>query len=321
MDFREFFKDSPVFLAPMAGVTDAPFRNEVLKFGASAVVSEMVSSEALVRNREKTFNRLKSFQKNPLNIIQILGNNPEKMAEAAKINQDLGAEVIDINMGCPVKKIVANNSGAALLKNLDLASKIVNKVVESINIPVTVKIRLGWDEASINFLELAKHLEDAGAKMLEIHARTRSQMYGGKANLELLSNLKEVIKIPYICNGDITTVEEAEKALFSSKAFGVMIGRAALGRPWFLDQVMYFLKTKKKKESPNLETQCNTVMEQFENTLDFYGVEAGIRMFRKHFCWYSNGLKNSSSFRERINSTTDLEYIKNLVKELYEKQI
>lgn len=321
MDFREFFKDPPVFLAPMAGVTDAPFRNEVLKFGASAVVSEMVSSEALVRNREKTFNRLKSFKKNPLNIIQILGDNPEKMAEAAKINQDLGAEVIDINMGCPVKKIVANNSGAALLKNLDLASKIVNKVVESINIPVTVKIRLGWDEASINFLELAKHLEDAGAKMLEIHARTRSQMYGGKANLELLSNLKKVIKIPYICNGDITTVEEAEKALFSSKAFGVMIGRAALGRPWFLDQVMYFLKTKKKKESPNLETQCNTVMEQFENTLDFYGVEAGIRMFRKHFCWYSNGLKNSSSFRERINSTTDLEYIKNLVKELYEKQI
>lgn len=320
MDFRNFFQTPPVFLAPMAGVTDAPFRNQVLSFGASAVVCEMVSSEALVRKNFKTLNRIQSVKKKSLRIIQILGDDPQNMSEAAKINEGLGAQIIDINMGCPVKKVTANNSGAALLKNEKLASKIVSKVVESISIPVTVKIRLGWDESSINFLSLAKKLEEAGAQMLEIHCRTRAQMYGGKANWEILAELGNVIKIPYICNGDIFTEEDAQKALHDSKAFGIMIGRGALGRPWFLDQVMYFLNAQQKKEKPDLESQYKIVMDHFEHTIDFYGTDAGIRMFRKHFCWYSNGLKNSSSFREKINSATDPKYIKDFVQDFYEKQ-
>ena len=304
-------KEIPVFLAPMAGVTDAPFRYLVSKFGVSAVVSEMISSEALVRTNEKTYRRL--INKSDSKIAQIMGSDPQKMAEAAKINEDYGADVIDINMGCPVKKIINNNSGAALMKDEILATKIAESVVKSVSIPVTLKMRLGWDNEHKNFEKLAQNFEEVGIKMLTIHCRTRSQMYSGKAAWAEIAPLKDIIKIPYLCNGDIKNSEDAVNALKLSRANGIMVGRAALGRPWLLNQILKFLNEKKIIPDPSLEEQYNIIMEHFQNTLDFYGEPHGVKIFRKHFCWYSSGLSGASSFRDQINRLENIDSIKSLV--------
>ncbi len=305
----------PVFLAPMAGVTDAPFREMVSDFGVSAMVSEMVSSEALTRNSERTYKRL--IDKGGANIIQIMGANPNLMALSAKISEDNGADIIDLNMGCPVKKIVNNNSGSALLKDEKLAVTMAETVVKSVKIPVTVKMRLGWDESSKNFRSLAKQFEDVGIQMLAIHCRTRSQMYSGVANWREISDLKEIVKIPYLVNGDIKSYDDAQQALLHSKAHGIMIGRAALGRPWFLNQVFQKLNHKQEVPSPSIKDQYKIVMKHFQKTLDFYGEDSGIRIFRKHFCWYSSGMSCATSFREKINHSTDICTIKQLVCDFY----
>ena len=285
MDLQDLLsKDIPVFLAPMAGVTDAPFRNLVYKFGATAVVSEMVSSEALVRNSKKTFRRVVNDCNRSINIIQIVGHNPENMAESAIINESLGADVIDINMGCPARKITSNESGSALMKNEDLAVRIAEAVVKAVKIPVTLKMRLGWDYENINCFSLAKKFENIGIQLLAVHCRTRNQMYTGKADWSALKPMKEVVKIPYLCNGDIKNAHDAKSAMALSLSDGVMIGRGALGKPWLINQVMQFLSKNQTIADPSIEEQFKIVMEHFQNTLDFYGVEHGIRMFRKHFC-------------------------------------
>lgn len=316
-----FFSEKyPVFLAPMAGVTDASFRELVSSFGATAVVSEMVSSEALVRNSTKTYKRLPNNDKNGWKIVQIMGSNPKSMAESAIINESLGADVIDINMGCPARKIVSNDSGSALMKDEDLAVEIASSVVNAVKIPVTLKMRLGWDADHINYLSLAKKFENIGIQMLAIHCRTRAQMYGGKANWSAISSLKDVLKIPYLCNGDIKTVEDASMALRQSLASGVMIGRGALGKPWFLKQVMEYLATGKVITStPPLQEQYDIIMRHFRATLDFYGEYHGLRVFRKHFCWYSFGMNGASDFRETINRAEDVVEIIECVRKFYEK--
>lgn len=310
-------KEIPVFLAPMAGVTDAPFRNIVNKFGATATVSEMISSEALTRNSEKTYRRIRSD--NDIKIVQIMGSDPQKMAESAKINEAYGASVIDVNMGCPAKKIVNNNSGSALLKDEQLAVSIAAAVVNAVKIPVTLKMRLGWDENHKNFVKLSKEFERVGIKMLTLHCRTRSQMYSGRANWEEISILRDIINIPYLCNGDIKTPEDAISALRLSKASGIMIGRAALGRPWLINQILKFLNKNEMVPCPNLKEQYQVAMEHFYKTLEFYGKQSGLKIFRKHFCWYSSGLPNASIFREQINKSDDLSLTERLVKEFYEK--
>ncbi|MDR2646042.1 MAG: tRNA dihydrouridine synthase DusB [Holosporaceae bacterium] len=321
MDLRERLSHgTPVFLAPMAGVTDAPFRDLVTNFGATAAVSEMISSEALVRQSSKTYKRLSDPPKNTMKIVQLVGGNPNVMAESAIINEELGADVIDINIGCPARKIVSNNSGAALMKNEDLAVRIAEYVVKSVKIPVTVKMRLGWDKENINFLSLAKKFEDIGIQMLAIHCRTRSQMYSGKASWSKICELRNVVKIPYLCNGDIKSAADAICALGESRAFGVMIGRAALGKPWLLNQIMKFLDTGEIVPSPSLEKQLEIIMGHFQIVLDFYGASRGVKIFRKYFCWYSGGLEESSNFRETINQSEDLSFIKNHVKDFYEKR-
>jgi len=320
MVFRETLPSgTPVLLAPMAGVTDAPFRKIVMDFGATAVVSEMVSSEALIRSSKKTYRRLVDKGDNVLKIVQIVGANPQNMAESAVINEGFGADVIDINMGCPARKIVSNESGSALMKNEDLAVRIAEAVVNAVRVPVTLKMRLGWDNENINFMSLAKKFEEVGVQMLSIHCRTRSQMYGGKADWLKIKELRSVIKIPYLCNGDIKSGEDAETALRDSDAHGVMIGRGALGRPWLLNQVIRFLDDKKNIPTPSIEAQYRVVMEHFRSVLDFYGKIHGIRVFRKHFCWYSNGLSGSSNFRETISRAEDLCFIEKHVEEFYEK--
>ncbi len=305
----------PVFLAPMAGVTDAPFRKTVNKFGATATVSEMVSCEALIRNSEKTFRRLTG--ESNIKIVQIMGSDPKCMAESAKINEDNGADIIDINMGCPVKKIVNNNSGSALLKNEKLAVTIAETVVKSVKIPVTLKMRLGWDNESKNFRSLAEQFEKVGIRMLSIHCRTRSQMYGGTADWSEISDLTEIIKIPYLVNGDIKNFNDVRVALKRSKANGVMIGRATLGKPWLLNQILQKINQGNDVPSPSLEQQYEILMQHFHDTLDFYGMEHGLRIFRKHFCWYSSGMSGASNFRDQINRSDNIKSIEKLVKDFY----
>jgi tRNA-dihydrouridine synthase B len=310
----------PVFLAPMAGVTDVVFRDLVLSFGATAVVSEMVSSESLVRHNKKTYRRLASGAGNLLKIVQIVGANPQHMAESAVINEDLGADIIDINMGCPAKKIVANESGAALLKNEDLAVKIAESVVNAVKIPVSLKIRLGWNTGSINYLSLAKKFEDVGVQMLAVHCRTRDQMYSGVADWSAIAELRDILHMPYLCNGDIRTPQDAATAILQSRSTGVMVGRAALGRPWLLKQIMDFLRDGTFTAAPTLEKQLDIILRHFYNTLDFYGKEHGVRMFRKHFCWYSHGLHGASAFREKINLSDDIAFIESYVRSFYHNQ-
>ena len=309
-------KEVPVFLAPMAGVTDTPFRRIVSQFGATAVVSEMVSSEALVRNSEKTYRRLTGGGN--VKIVQIMGSDPQRMAESAKINEENGADIVDINMGCPVKKVVNNNSGSALLKDEKLAAKIAEAVVKSVKIPVTLKMRLGWDAESKNFRSLAKQFEEVGIRMLAIHCRTRSQMYGGTADWSEISDLKDIIDIPYLVNGDIKNCDDVRQALNQSNARGIMIGRAALGRPWLLNQILQKINHGKDIPAPSPEEQYQSVMQHFHDTLNFYGAEHGLRIFRKHFCWYSSGMSGASSFREKINHLDSVKSIEDAVGIFYE---
>ena len=317
--FPRIFEKTPVFLAPMAGVTDAPFREIVMSFGATAVVSEMVSSEALIRNSQKTYRRLHSNMKNVLKIVQIMGANPINMAESAKINEQLGADIIDINMGCPARKIVSNESGSALMRDENLAVEIAKTVINAVKIPVTLKMRLGWDNEHINCFSLAKKFEDVGIQMLTIHCRTRNQMYSGIADWSAIAKMRETVKIPYLCNGDIKSIADAEKALELSRANGVMIGRGALGRPWLLKQVMEGLQEGAvHTETPSLQQQYEIIMRHFQVTLDFYGEYHGLRVFRKHFCWYSSGLSGASGFRENINRVENVALAKEYVCKFYE---
>lgn len=314
-----FFKQIPVFLAPMAGVTDAPFRKIVAEFGVTATVSEMASSEALIRNSRKTFQRLVVNDRSILNSMQILGDDPGRMAESAKINEELGADVIDINMGCPVRKIVQNNTGSALMRDEKLAEEIVRRVVDAVKIPVTVKMRLGWDFDNLNFLSLAQRCENAGARMITVHCRTRSQMYSGIANWKAISVLRNHLKIPYLCNGDIKEIVSAQEALRVSRASGIMIGRGALGRPWLPNQIFCSLNGKFVDSTPAPMQQLDLILRHFQLTCEFYGKEQGIRMFRKHFCWYSAGLSGASKFRETINCANDISFIKQYVRDFYQR--
>jgi tRNA-dihydrouridine synthase B len=316
-----------IFLAPMAGVTDAPFRDLVCSFGANAVVSEMIASEALVRNNRKTYRRLSGKKadreadggRSALQIFQIMGADPENMAQSAVINEEFGADIIDINMGCPAKKVSSNGSGVALMKNEDLAVEIAKSVVKAVKIPVTVKMRLGWNSENINCFTLAKKLEDIGVSMIAVHCRTGSQMYSGSATPSLLEKMREIVQIPYICNGDIKSIEDATRVLRQSKANGVMIGRAALGKPWLLRQIMDFMSGADLFPTPSLEDQFKIIVRHFHATLGFYGEFRGIRIFRKHFCWYSMGLNGASTFRETINRSDDISFIEKYVENFYEK--
>ena len=306
-----------VWLAPMAGVTDSPFRKMVCEFGASAVISEMVSSEAVKRGNDKTYKRLMKSPNNYRKIIQIMGCNPETMAESAKINADLGADEININMGCPARKVINANSGSALMRDEKLAVSIADHVVKAVGIPVSVKMRLGWDDANKNAVSLAKKLQNVGVCSIGVHGRTRAQEYSGHADWNEVGLVKQAVQIPVWCNGDINTYDDADKALEQSRCDGIMVGRGALGRPWLLAQLFAYLNGMPVPVDPDIETQLEIVLRHFDLTLSFYGCDAGIKIFRKHFCWYSKGLKNSAEFRIKINSLENIDEIRETVKCFY----
>ena len=313
--------ENNVLLAPMSGVTDLPFRKLVKNFGASLVISEMIASRAMIM---QTKDSLKKCQKDnshyPMS-VQLAGCDPQVMAEAAKLNEDLGADIIDINFGCPVKKVINGFAGSALMKDEPLATKIMEAVVKAVKIPVTMKMRLGWDYDKLNSPQLAKIAEDVGIQMLTVHGRTRTQMYNGVANWELIGNVKDVVKIPVIANGDIKTVDDAKKALELSGANGVMIGRACYGKPWLINQISHQLENNVDYQIPNIVEQKLIVLNHFDEMIEHYGEQVAIPLARKHIGWYSSGLRNGAEFRAKINTIKDALEIKDHIGSFYESQI
>jgi tRNA-dihydrouridine synthase B len=296
-----------LIVAPMAGVTDRPFRQLCKKLGAGMAVSEMVTSNSLLYGSAKTLRRANhEGEVNPIS-VQIAGADPKMMAEAAKYNVDNGAQIIDINMGCPAKKICNVMAGSALLKDEPLVAQILRAVVEAVDVPVTLKIRTGWDKYNRNAVTVARMAEDIGIQALAMHGRTRACAYTGDAEYETIAAVKQAIKIPLLANGDITTPEKAKFVLEQTGADGVMIGRAAQGRPWIFREMEHFLKTGTHLPPPEVSEIHQVMLEHLNDLYAFYGDLTGMRMARKHISWYTKGLVGSANFRHNMNQLQTIE--------------
>ena len=308
MDFVGFQLRNNLFVAPMAGVTDRPFRQLCKKMGAGLAVSEMVTSNSLLYGSAKTLRRANHTGEVAPISVQIAGADPAMMAEAARHNVDNGAQIIDINMGCPAKKICNVMAGSALMQDETLVGRILDAVVAAVpDTPVTLKFRTGWNLANRNAPNIARIAESAGIRAVAIHGRTRCQQYTGEAEYDTISMVKTLIKIPVIANGDITTPEKAKYVLETTGADGIMIGRAAQGRPWLFREIEHFLKTGEHLP-PAQVTEIHAILQaHLEDLYDFYGLETGFRVARKHIAWYTRGLIGSASFRHHMNQLPNIE--------------
>jgi tRNA-dihydrouridine synthase B len=291
-----------LFLAPMAGVTDRPFRQLCRRLGAGMAVSEMITANKALWASKKSMLRANHDGEPEPRSVQIAGADPLMLAEAAQHNVDQGAHIIDINMGCPAKKVCNVMAGSALLQNEKLVAEILESVVNAVNVPVTLKIRTGWDTENRNGVNIAKIAEQSGIQLLAVHGRTRACAYKGEAEYDTIASIKSEIDIPVIANGDITSPEKAEQVLKHTQVDGLMIGRAAQGNPWIFKQIDHYLTHKVHLPSPSLLEVRETLIEHLHTLYDFYGEYTGVRMARKHIAWYSKGLRNGNPFRQHMNT-------------------
>ena len=310
--------DDPVILAPMSGVTDLPFRRIVKRQGAALVVSEMIASQAAIRETRQALTMAKSCPEEQPMAVQLAGCEPSVMAEAAKLNADRGAGIIDINFGCPVKKVVNGHAGSALMRDELHAARILEATVNAVDLPVTLKMRTGWDDRNRNAPRLARIAESCGIRMITVHGRTRCQMFAGTADWGFIREVKEAVSIPVIANGDIETLDDADRALQESGADGLMVGRGCYGRPWLIGQIIEWLRSHRRLPDPPLAMQYDIVAGHYDDMLSHYGTDVGMRVARKHIGWYSKGLPGSAEFRAAVNQTESVDKVRELIRGFYE---
>ncbi len=311
----------PIFLAPMAGITDRPFRQLCRRLGAAQVISEMVTSKPELLNSLKTRTRLNHDGEEAPIAVQILGTEAKQMAQAARFNVNNGADIIDINMGCPAKKVCNVLAGSALLKNEDLVGDILSSVVQAVSVPVTLKIRTGWDESSRNALNIAKIAVECGIQALTIHGRTRACGYRGKAEYDTIKTVKQQVSIPIIANGDINSAEKAQYVLQYTNADAIMIGRAALHSPWIFADINHFLATGKHLPEPSWQDKSKIVLNLLDDLYSFYGKSHGTRIARKHLCATIKPLPGGEHFWKIVNRISDAEQQYKMTRFFFEKKL
>ena len=297
--------DNEVFLSPMAGVTDLPFRTICKEKGCGMLYTEMINAKALCYDDENTKKMLRMDKDEHPVAVQIFGSDPEFMGKAAIIMNQYPNEILDINMGCPAPKVIKNGDGSALMRNPKLAAEVLTAVAKNSEKPVTLKIRKGWDDDSVNAVEIAKIAEECGISALAIHGRTREQFYSGKADWDIIAEIKQAINIPVIGNGDVFEVEDAVNMLEKTKCDAIMIGRGAQGNPWIFNRINHYMKTGKILPEPTLEEKITTAIRHMNLAVAEHGDYVAVREMRKHIGWYLKGLKNSAKYRDQINKITD----------------
>jgi tRNA-dihydrouridine synthase B len=309
---------TPVYLAPMSGVTDLPFRRLARRLGTGMVVSEMIASQAMIRENRQTLKMAEVDGFGAPSAVQLAGCDPQVMGEAAKLAADRGAAIIDINFGCPVKKVaVGQQAGSALMRDEVAAARILEATVKAAGVPVTLKMRMGWDHSNLNAPRLARIAEDCGIRLVTVHGRTRQMFYNGQADWGFIAQVKQAVRIPVLANGDILTPQHAAEALRLSGADGVMIGRGCYGRPWFPRQVAEYLATGRLPQEPPLAEQLAILLEHYRAILEHHGRNTGVRLARKHVAWYSKGLPGSAEFRSKVNMADSPEAVEALIHAFY----